>query len=110
MHNLFSYGTLQFENVQIETYGRKLEGHPDILSGYTIGKLEIKDADVIAKSGTAIHPVAIKSGNSNDCINGVIFEISDKELIATDTYEVSDYKRVLETFQSGKQAWVYIAR
>lgn len=105
---LFSYGTLQLENVQLETYGRKLNGKKDILEGFKIDELEIFDERVLQKSGKNFHPIAIPSQNKSDCIEGVIFEITEQELLETDNYEVSDYKRVLKTFKSGNKAWVYI--
>jgi len=108
--NLFSYGTLQLEKVQIENYGRLLKGKKDTLLSYKLDKLKISDAEVLKKSGKEFHPIAIKTGSPNDLIEGIIFEITEEELIATDKYEVSDYKRVLETFVSGEQAWVYIAK
>lgn len=108
-HYLFSYGTLQLEQVQIETYGRKLNGSKDILEFYRIEQLEITDKDVLSKSEQKFHPIAVKTLIKSDYIEGVIFEISESELIETDKYEVSDYKRVLETFKSGKQAWIFIA-
>ena len=48
-HYLFSYGTLQLERVQIETYGRKLIGKPDRLKQYKLDQLQITDPDVLAK-------------------------------------------------------------
>lgn len=108
-HYLFSYGTLQLEKVQIDTYGRVLDGCADILSGYTLKNLEITDKDVLAKSEQQFHPIAIPSASKKDGIEGVIFEITEQELLQTDRYEVSDYKRVLETFTSGKKAWIYIS-
>jgi gamma-glutamylcyclotransferase (GGCT)/AIG2-like uncharacterized protein YtfP len=110
VHFLFSYGTLQLERVQIESYGRILEGENDSLAKYKIEKLKILDQDVIKKSGKEFHPIAIKSDNPNDVIEGKIFEITENELAETDKYEVSDYKRVLETFNSGKKAWIYISK
>lgn len=109
-HLLFSYGTLQLEKVQIENYGRILKGYNDLLRGYKIESLLITDKDVINKSGKEIHPVAIKSHNSEDIIEGKIFEITNEELMETDKYEVTDYERVLEEFESGKKAWIYVAR
>lgn len=108
-HYLFSYGTLQLEQVQIKTYGRKLNGFKDVLEHYKIEQLEITDKDVLSKSEQQFHPIAVKTRNKFDYIEGLIFEISESELLETDKYEVSDYKRVLETFKSGKQAWVYVA-
>lgn len=110
MHYLFSYGTLQLEKVQLENYGRVLVGKKDILRAYRIENLLITDETVIRKSEKDIHPVAVKTNNINDFIEGVIFEISDAELLETDKYEVSDYKRVLETFESGNKAWIYVTR
>jgi gamma-glutamylcyclotransferase (GGCT)/AIG2-like uncharacterized protein YtfP len=106
---LFSYGTLQLEKVQLETYGRKLKGKPDRLLGYKLSNLKITDKSVIEKSGKDIHPVAIKTDNANNSIEGVVFEITEQELAETDKYEVADYKRVQETFETGRRAWIYTA-
>jgi len=107
---LFSYGTLQLERVQLETYGRLLTGEADSLYSYALKNLEITHAEVLAKSQQRFHPIAIRTENPEDLIKGMIFEITEDELIATDRYEVSNYVRVLETFTSGKQAWVYVAQ
>lgn len=107
-HYLFSYGTLQLKNVQLKNYGRELIGFKDIIKNYKIEQLKITDKDVLAKSQQKFHPISITSNNKVDHIEGVTFEITAEELRQTDIYEVSDYKRVLETFQSGKKAWIYI--
>ncbi|MDO7138899.1 gamma-glutamylcyclotransferase family protein [Algibacter lectus] len=108
-HYLFSYGTLQLEKVQIETYNRKLIGFKDTLENYTIEQLKITDKDVLAISQKQFHPIATPSKYKKNCIEGVIFEITEQELIQTDNYKVSDYKRIIETFKSGKKAWIYIS-
>lgn len=107
-HLLFSYGTLQLESVQLENYGRLLKGEREKLFGYTIEKLKITDLFVIEKSKLEFHPIAIKSYNQSDFIEGTIFEITETELLETDKYEVAQYSRILETFASGKKAWIYI--
>jgi len=109
-HYLFSYGTLQLKKVQLENYGRELKGKEDSLLNYKLAKLKIVDEDVLKKSGKEYHPIALKTGSPNDCIEGTIFEITDEELQKTDKYEVEDYQRVLETFSSGQEAWIYIAK
>lgn len=109
-HLLFSYGTLQSEKVQLENFGRILEGKPDRLMGYTIEKLQITDAAVLAKSQLEYHPIAVKSTNENDFIEGMLYHITNTELTETDRYEVSEYHRIHETFESGKKAWVYVAK
>lgn len=106
---LFSYGTLQQEEVQLATFGRRLEGRADALPGYATSLLEIKDADVIATSGKTHHLLALPSGNSADEVAGVVFKITAEELAAADTYEVADYKRVAVRLKSGLEAFVYVA-
>lgn len=105
---LFSYGTLQLEKVQIEAFGRILKGISDRLPKYKLGDLIITDKSVLEKSQTNKHPIAIKTNSDEDFINGKIFEITDKELKQADKYEVDDYMRVFETFESGLSAWVYV--
>ncbi len=105
---LFSYGTLQLEKVQIESFGRILKGVPDRLYNYKIGSLTITDLSVLEKSQTDTHPIAIKTNSVEDYIDGIVFEISNEELMQADKYEVDDYVRVLETFASGVSAWVYV--
>jgi hypothetical protein len=51
---LFSYGTLQQDNVQQATFGRLLKGSADALVGYAQSMVTIEDADVVAKSGKTI--------------------------------------------------------
>lgn len=109
-HYLFSYGTLQLAKVQLENYGRLLQGEKDSLKYYKLDKLQITDAEVLRKSGKEFHPIAVKTNSPNDRLEGTVFEVTDEELLQTDQYEVSDYKRVLETFDSGKKAWVYVAK
>ena len=110
IHLLFSYGTLQLEKVQLENYGRLLIGEPGRLTGYKIEKIQITDSTVLAKSELEYHPIDLKSEDKRDFIEGMLFEITDTELIETDKYEVSQYHRILETFESGKSAWVYVAK
>ncbi|NHE59434.1 gamma-glutamylcyclotransferase family protein [Cyclobacterium plantarum] len=110
IHLLFSYGTLQSEKVQLENYGRTLKGKPDILTGYRLHKIQITDSSVLAKSQLEYHPIAIKSENKADFIEGLLFEITESELAKTDNYEVSQYHRIRETVDSGKKAWIYVAK
>jgi hypothetical protein len=105
---LFSYGTLQQGSVQMSTFGRLLEGRADALVGYAQSMIEVGSADVVAKSGKAHHPIAAFTGNSDDRISGLVFEITDAELESADAYEVEAYKRVLAPLASGRSAWVYV--
>ena len=106
---LFSYGTLQQEEVQLATFGRRLEGRADALPGYATSLFEITDRDVIATSGKVHHLMAKPTGNSADEVQGVAFRITTAELAAADTYEVSAYKRIAVRLKSGLEAFVYVA-
>jgi len=110
MPNLFSYGTLQKERVQLETFGRILRGEKDILIGYQLKMLEIKDPEVLRKSNQKYHPILEFSGNSADEVEGVLFEVSDEEILQADKYEVDDYKRIETVFKSGKKGFIYLGK
>lgn len=106
--NLFSYGTLQLESVQLSSFGRKLEGRPDALPGYRKDLVEITDPEVLAASGEKFHPIVNASTNPADEVAGTVFRITAPELAAADAYEVSDYKRIEVVLKSGLRAWVYV--
>lgn len=106
---LFSYGTLQLEQVQLATFGRRLAGSADTLSGYRLGTVAIASDDVVAISGIATHPIVHATGNPLDLVAGMVFEVSPAELAQADAYEADDYQRVRVTLSSGLRAWVYAA-
>ena len=110
MERLFSYGTLQQENVQLATFGRLLKGAPDALVGFKQELVAITDPDVLAKSGKDVHPIVMQSENSADRVEGTVFELTAAELAAADAYEVADYERIAVTLASGAGAWVYVRR
>ena len=108
MIKLFSYGTLQLERVQKETFGRLLIGSKDKLAGYCISKMKITDPKVIESSGTDSHPILKYTGNKTDFVEGTLYEISTEELIKADDYEVDDYKRAELIFESKQTGFVYV--
>jgi hypothetical protein len=105
---LFSYGTLQQDDVQISTFGRLLQGAPDALPGYRHAWLRITDPEVIRTSGSDMHPIVTPSDDPADRVLGRVFQITPEELAAADSYEVDDYRRVLVKLGSGAEAWVYV--
>ncbi|CAO3361404.1 gamma-glutamylcyclotransferase family protein [Azospirillum melinis] len=105
---LFSYGTLQQDNVQLASFGRLLTGRADAMPGYRCDMLEITDPEVIRTSGKRFHPVVSESGDPADEVAGTLFEITPEELAAADSYEVADYRRVMVRLRSGADAWVYV--
>ena len=105
---LFSYGTLQQENVQLATFGRRLEGSADSLVGFRRTLFEITDREVIRTSGKTHHPMATFTGEASHQIAGTVFEITQSELEQADRYETDPaYRRVNTRLLSGREAWVY---
>jgi gamma-glutamylcyclotransferase (GGCT)/AIG2-like uncharacterized protein YtfP len=106
---LFSYGTLQQDNVQLATFGRLLHGKRDELVGFEQRLVKIEDASVVSTSGKTHHPNVTFNGRNESRIDGTAFEITDAELASADRYEqLGGYKRIAVVLASGKQAWVYV--
>lgn len=106
---LFSYGTLQQEEVQLSTFGRRLNGQHDELVGFESTSVKIEDPQVVAAIGKTHHANATFNGNAASRIPGMAFEITDAEFASVDAYEAAfSYKRVATRLASGRQAWVYI--
>ena len=105
---LFSYGTLQQENVQRATFGRLLQGRRDELVGFELSSIRIQDPHVVAVSGKSDHTIVRFTGRNDSRVTGTVFEITDEELDKADRYEVAEYTRVAATLASGQQAWVYV--
>jgi gamma-glutamylcyclotransferase (GGCT)/AIG2-like uncharacterized protein YtfP len=108
MENLFSYGTLQLQRVQLELFGRTVATIPDALVGYKKEMIKIKVESVVSVSGEEEHVIISYTGNSSDIIEGAILSITQDELNEADKYETNDYKRIKADLQSGKTAWVYV--
>lgn len=106
---LFSYGTLQNPDVQLDTFGRLLEVEDDALPGYTVDYTEIEDPRVVDLSGLSVHPVVRPTGNALDKVTGKVLRVTEDELDAADEYEVALYRRVQVRLRSGRAAWVYVS-
>jgi len=107
--HLFSYGTLQKEKVQSDIFGRLLRGTKDILKGYRISSIEITDESFLSKGEQKYQLTTLLTNNQSDSIEGMVFEISEEELLVADKYEPDNYKRVKVRLESGKDAWIYTA-
>ena len=107
-HLLFSYGTLQLPGVQRATFGGPVPGRVAALTGYVSVPLTITDPEVIARSGTDVHPLLKATGDPADRIEGTVFELDDAQLAAADDYEVDDYRRTPIALATGETAWVYV--
>ena len=106
---LFSYGTLQQEEVQLSTFGRKLEGEKDLLIGYEPSLVKINDPVVAERLKKTHHDNVKNTGDDWSSVQGTVFEVSDDELAKADVFESQyDYTRVTVPLASGKEAWVYL--
>jgi gamma-glutamylcyclotransferase (GGCT)/AIG2-like uncharacterized protein YtfP len=109
MPYLFSYGTLQQEQVQLLTFGRRLDGQRDELPGFERSSVKIEDPRVVAALGATHHANVTTSGDEGRRVPGMVFEISDAELAGCDAYEAEfSYRRIDATLASGRKAWVYV--
>jgi hypothetical protein len=106
--NLFSYGTLQMEPVQLAAFGRKLKGKPDALIGYRVELIATKDHEFEIKSGATQHRNLRHTGVASDLVAGTVFQLTEEELKLSDAYEPWDYQRVQVQLRSGVKAWVYL--
>ncbi len=107
---LFSYGTLRRAEVQLASFGRRLEGQGDTLLGFATEWVSITDPGVVAASGAARHPIVRHTGCADDAVEGSRFAIGPRDLAAADRYEVDDYRRIVVTLGSGTEAWVYVSK
>lgn len=95
---IFTYGTLQEENVQQALFGRKLKGKRDVLIGFKLSEEKLMGQ----------YPVIKNTGSMDHSVVGQVYNITNLELFKTDAYETQAYKRVQVKLISGKYAWTYI--
>ena len=97
---IFTYGTLQDEMIQAVVYSRRLSGNEDVLKGFRISDEKVAGA----------YPLIIQTDDSEDIVDGVVYMITNKELLKTDAYEGPAYRRIKVKLESGIESWVYLAR
>jgi hypothetical protein len=106
---LFSYGSLQHEEVQRATFNRVLSASPDELVGFALTQVRIADASRAAALGRTHHGNVVASRDAGSRVAGMLLEISESELAAADAYERQDgYVRVAAPLASGRPAWMYV--
>jgi len=106
---LFSYGTLQHEDVQLSTFGRTLAGEKDLLLGYEPSLVKIPDPAIASRLGRTHHDNVTPTGDDWSNVQGTVFEVTDDELATADRFEAEfAYERVSAALASGKEAWVYV--
>ena len=106
---LFSYGTLQQEEVQRSTFGRLLRGPRDELVGFEPSSVPIEDPRVVVAGGRTHHASVTFTCRSESRVGGTLFEVTDDELAAADRSEAAvGFERVSVTLLSERPAWVYV--
>jgi hypothetical protein len=109
MARLFSYGSLQDPDVQFSTFGRKLDGERDLLTGYEPSLVKIADPEVAERLKKRHHDNITHTGDEWSNVQGTVFELTDEELAKSDSFEAQfNYKRVSVPLASGGEAWVYV--
>ncbi|WP_163399346.1 gamma-glutamylcyclotransferase family protein [Flavobacterium fluviatile] len=103
MEQIFSYGTLQSKEIQMQVFNKLLTGTPDQLTGY-----KLKDLQIEEEFGIEDYFVATPSDNPSDEVDGIVYSISSADLAKADQFESNAYKRVQITLKSGTVAWIYI--
>ena len=109
MPKLFSYGSLQQEEVQLSTFGRKLAGERDLLTGYEPSLVKIEDPELAKRLQRRHHDNVRHTGDDWSNVQGTVFEVTDEELAKADAFEAQyHYKRVKVALASEHEAWVYV--
>ena len=102
MEKLFTYGSLQQDDIQENLFGRTLQGTPETLIGYVLKEIEIEE-----EFGLVKYPIITETHQPEDTINGIVYTITTNELRQCDLYEGLHYKRVEVHLQSDQKAWAY---
>ena len=106
---LFTYGSLQHPEIQLDTFGRLIEGEEDILSGYTVDYIEIDDPRSLDVPRHTVEPIVRTTGSPRDKVTGLVLSVTEDELEAADEYQNTLYMRGAVTLASGRVAWVYLS-
>ncbi|QBN18089.1 gamma-glutamylcyclotransferase family protein [Flavobacterium nackdongense] len=104
MIKLFTYGSLQHDDVQENLFGRVLHGTPERIIGYELKRIQIEE-----EFGIVHYPVIVETENPADFIDGMVYNVTEKELHQADLYEGMHYKRVEVHLNSNQKAWAYSA-
>ncbi|TRX36964.1 gamma-glutamylcyclotransferase [Flavobacterium sp. ZT3R18] len=102
MQKLFTYGTLQNNDIQESLFGRILQGTPETLIGYKLNEIQIEE-----EFGLIQYPIITETQQPEDTISGIVYEITTSDLHQADLYEGLHYKRVEVHLQSNEKVWAY---
>ncbi|WP_422082242.1 gamma-glutamylcyclotransferase family protein [Ulvibacterium sp.] len=97
---LFTYGTLQDDEIQLNLFKRKLKGDKETLEGFLLFQNKVYGR----------YPTVHKTNDSMDMVEGMVYKITSLELKKVDVYEGDGYERHKVVLASGKTAWAYMER
>ena len=106
---IFSYGTLQRQDVQLAQVGRPMMGSPDTLPGFRTVPVPIDDPSIIESLGISTYDSLEKTGRAEDEVAGTVFQVTGAELERIDAYEAPEYGRFEVVLKSGRRAWAWKA-
>jgi gamma-glutamylcyclotransferase (GGCT)/AIG2-like uncharacterized protein YtfP len=98
MAKLFAYGTLKEKTFKKISWSKSSQV-PRNLLGYSVHTIQIEEEFV------ETYPIITPTNNSLDCIDGIVYELTQKDLELADTYE-GKYHRRIEVLQSKEKVWV----
>lgn len=104
MEKLFAYGNLREKDIQETVFGRILEGVPESLVGYAVKEIQIEE-----EYGIDTYPIITPTQNQDDTIDGILYDLTLRELQLADTYEGKHYKRIRVQLKSNEVAWAFTA-
>ncbi|WP_299529850.1 gamma-glutamylcyclotransferase family protein [Ulvibacterium sp.] len=100
MEYLFTYGTLQDDEVQFNLFKRELEGDEETLKGFLLLKNKVYGR----------YPTISRTNSTMDIVKGTVYKVTPLELKNVDVYEGEGYERRKVVLTSGKTAWAYMER
>lgn len=96
MVNIFTYGTLMDSSVRTRVLGKEISGKNDSLSNFKLKKHSVLYS----------YPVVEKDEGNN--VIGMVFDVTDDDLVKLDYYESEYYRRERVTLDSGVKSMVYV--
>ena len=89
----------------MDVFQRTLEGVPDQLAGYAKTAINLATGD----GRYTQYPVIYPTGDLNDVVEGMRYQLTEDELQQADEYEGESYERMEVIPESAKLSWVYVA-
>lgn len=107
MPALFTYGTLRNTQLQVEWFGRELQGVADRIRGYRLEMVEIRDHKLTEESGEVYHPILEEDPESHG-VPGIVLDLSPEEFEKVSNQGFDHYRPIEAVLESGRKAIVYV--